>query len=189
MISEDPSLTVRVRLESGKEMTALEIQWAYLEACQEYFVREKTEEPVRDILKLWEKVLGELSRDDESLGREIDWVIKRRLLDRYMKGRHHGIDDPETAMLDYQYHDVDERRGLYNLLLRQGGLERIASDREIEEAMVTPPRTTRARLRGDHIRAALAEHRSFTVDWTYMRLNDSPQETFFWMDPFCATEP
>ena len=189
MISEDPSLTVRVRLESGKEMTALEIQRAYLEACQEYFVREKTEEPVRDILKLWEKVLGELSRDDESLGREIDWVIKRRLLERYMKGRHHGIDDPETAMLDYQYHDVDERRGLYNLLLRQGGLERIASDREIEEAMVIPPRTTRARLRGDHIRAALAEHRSFTVDWTYMRLNDSPQETFFWMDPFCATEP
>ena len=188
-ISEDPSLSARVRLESGKEMTAIEIQRAYLEACQEYFVREKTEASVRDILNLWEKILGELSRDDESLGREIDWVIKRRLLARYMKGRHHGWDDPETAMLDYQYHDVDEKRGVYNLLLRKGEVDRIASDQEIEAAMDSPPRTTRARLRGEHIRAALADHRSFTADWTYMRLNDTPQETFFWMDPFCATEP
>ncbi len=188
-ISEDPSLTVRVRLESGMELTALEIQRIYLEACQEYFAREGTEDSIRDILSLWERILSELSRGDESLGREIDWMIKWQLLDSYRKGRHHSWEDPEMSMLDYQYHDVDEHRGVYNLLLRQGKVVRIALDREIEEAMETPPKTTRARLRGEHIRAALAEHRSFTVDWTYMRLNDSPQETFFWMDPFTATEP
>jgi Putative proteasome component. len=67
-------------------------------------------------------------------------------------------------------------------------VDRIAEEQEILSAMEKPPQTTRARLRGAHIRDAMEHHRSYTVDWTYMRLNDPPQETLHWADPFNAAE-
>lgn len=187
-ISEDPSLTKRVRLEAGQELTALEIQRVYLESCQEYFVREGMTSGVRDMLDLWERTLTELERGDASLGREIDWVIKRQILEKYRERKHGSWEDPAMAMVDYQYHDVHGEKGLYNLLVREGCVDRIAEDAEILLAMDRPPQTTRAKLRGEHIREAMGQHRSYTVDWTYMRLNDPPQETLHWSDPFYARE-
>lgn len=188
-ISEDPTLSVRVRLESGLELTALEIQESYLEACRDFFHKEGTTPAVRDMLDLWEKILFDLSKWNEPvLGREIDWVIKWRLLTRYRDRKGGNWEDPALAMLDYQYHDVHEEKGLYNLLRKAGCVDRIAGDSEILSAMEKPPQTTRARLRGAHIREAMEHHRSYTVDWTYMRLNDPPQETLHWADPFNAAE-
>lgn len=188
-ISEDPSLKCKVRLESGREMTALEIQREYLESCQEFFGREGMSTGVAEMLALWEKTLEELSAGSEDvLGREIDWVIKQRLLERYRERKHGVLEDPAMAMMDIQYHDVHEGRGLYNLLAREGYVDRIANESEIRAAMDCPPQTTRAKLRGEHIREAMDQHRSYTVDWTYMRLNDPPQETLHWADPFCAQE-
>jgi len=187
-ISEDPSLTRRVRLESGQEMTALEIQRVYLESCQEYFLREGMSPGDQEMLSLWERTLSELESGKESLGREIDWVIKRQVLEKYRERKHGAWEDPAMAMVDYQYHDVNEEKGLYNLLVREGYVDRIADDLEIRAAMERPPQTTRAKLRGEHIREAMGQHRSYTVDWTYMRLNDPPQETMHWSDPFCAKE-
>jgi proteasome accessory factor A len=51
---------------------------------------------------------------------------------------------------------------------------------------MSPPQTTRARLRGEFIKAAKAKRRDFTVDWVHLKLNDQAQRTVLCKDPFKA---
>ena len=90
--------------------------------------------------------------------------------------------------LDLAYHDINRRRGLFYLLQRHGKAARVATDVEIFQAKVRPPQTTRAKLRGDFIRAAQAHGRDFTVDWVHLKLNDQAQRTVLCKDPFRAVD-
>ena len=56
--------------------------------------------------------------------------------------------------------------------------------RTIDEAMTTPPQTTRARLRGAFIKRAKERKRDYTVDWVHLKLNDQAQRTVLCKDPF-----
>jgi proteasome accessory factor A len=144
---------------------------------------------IRRVLELWGRVLKSVESEDTTLiDREIDWAIKKRMLERYMD--RHGMDlhSPRVAQLDLAYHDIDRRRGLYNLLERSGLVERVASDIEVFEAKTVPPQTTRAKLRGDFVRRAQERHRDFTVDWVHLKLNDQAQRTVLCKDPFAATD-
>ena len=51
-----------------------------------------------------------------------------------------------------------------------------------------PPATTRAKLRGDFVRAAVAAGRDYTVDWVHLKLNDRTQQTILCKDPFTAVD-
>ena len=51
-----------------------------------------------------------------------------------------------------------------------------------------PPQTTRAKLRGDFIRAAQEHGRDFTVDWVHLKLNDQAQRTVLCKDPFRSVD-
>ncbi|HZR46586.1 MAG TPA: Pup--protein ligase [Candidatus Manganitrophaceae bacterium] len=185
-ISRDLTLKKRVRLEGGKELTAIEIQRIYLEKAKEYVASEEDDEICFDILERWEYVLDELEEDPQRLSREIDWITKKELITSYMDKKGCTWDDPRVAMLDLQYHDVNQNRGLYYLLCRQDLIERIATEEEIQRAVHTPPQTTRAKIRGDFIRFAKEKNRSYTVDWTYLKLNGYWEETILCMDPFSS---
>ncbi|MGB3941475.1 MAG: Pup--protein ligase [Candidatus Manganitrophaceae bacterium] len=185
-ISRDLTLKKRVRLENGKEMTAIEIQRVYLEKAKEYVANEEEDEVAYDILERWEYVLDELEDDPSRLSQELDWVIKKELITSYMDRKGCGWDDPRVAMMDLQYHDVNQNRGLYALLCRQGMVERIATEEDIQRAITTPPQTTRAKVRGDFIKFAKEKNRSYTVDWTYLKLNGYWEETILCMDPFSS---
>jgi proteasome accessory factor A len=63
-------------------------------------------------------------------------------------------------------------------------VERTCDDSEIDEAVETPPQTTRARLRGEFIRRAKERKRDYTVDWVHLKLNDQAQRTVLCKDPF-----
>ncbi len=185
-ISRDPSLREKVRLASGKELTAIEIQRIYLKKAKAYVTSEDADDTSRDILERWEYVLEELEEDPSRLDREIDWIAKRALINKFMDRKGCSLDDPRIAMLDLQYHDIRQDRGLYYLLCRQGLIERIASEEDVLKAMAYPPQTTRAKIRGDFIRFAKAKNRSYTVDWTYLKLNGYWEETILCMDPFSS---
>ena len=58
------------------------------------------------------------------------------------------------------------------MLADRGMADRVCSDIEVFEAMSVPPQTTRAKLRGDFVRAAQEKRRDFTVDWVHLKLND-----------------
>jgi proteasome accessory factor A len=82
---------------------------------------------------------------------------------------------------------VNTRRSLFSVLERKGSVERVANDDDIRHAIVNPPQTTRARLRGAFIKRAKERKRDYTVDWMHLRLNDvaeGTEDAVLCWDPF-----
>ena len=190
-ISHDPTGRRAVRLASGRTATALDIQREYLARAVDFVAEHGAADPEHGrVLDLWTRTLDAIEADD--LGRvdtEIDWVIKRRLLDEYASRHGLGLEDPRLAQLDLAYHDIRRDRGLFYLLERRGRARRVVTDVETFRAKVVAPPTTRAKLRGDFIRAAQRHRRDFTVDWVHLKLNDQAQRTVLCKDPFLASDP
>lgn len=190
-ISHDITGTARVRLANGRELSALEIQCEYLDRVQTFVDRrELSGDPtVQRILTLWRKTLKAVESGDHSLiDREIDWAIKKSLIERYMNKHDLTLSSPRIAQIDMAYHDINRGRGLYYLLERSGLVDRLLGDIEIFEAKSVPPQTTRAKLRGDFVRRAQERRRDFTVDWVHLKLNDQAQRTVLCKDPFISTD-
>ena len=99
-------------------------------------------------------MLTGLEKDPMSLDREVDWVMKYKMLTDYSDRRHIPLSDPRMGMLDLSYHDVNRERGIYYIMARRGLVDRIVTDDRIARAVMEPPQTTRARLRGSFIKAA-----------------------------------
>ena len=137
-------------------------------------------------LDMWEHVVTGLERDPLSLDREVDWVTKHNLIEAFRERHDLPLSHPRVALLDLQYHDISRNRSVFYKLQRAGRVERIVTDADIEEAVDTPPQTTRARLRGEFIRTAKERKRDYTVDWVHLKLNDQAQRTVLCKDPFKA---
>ncbi|HSJ36449.1 MAG TPA: Pup--protein ligase [Acidimicrobiia bacterium] len=183
-ISHDLSCRKKVRLANGRELSALDIQWEYLDRAMRFARSPGFTPQVQRAVDMWEHLLTGLEKDPMTLDREVDWVIKYKVLDRYRSQRNLTMADPRLAMLDLSYHDVDRTRGVYNMMASKGMVDRIVTDAEIANAVRVPPQTTRARLRGEFIRVAKARKRDFTVDWVHLKLNDQAQRTVLCKDPF-----
>ena len=185
-VSRDPTLKKKVRLDDGRQLTAIEIQRVYLERAYDYLSFNSHDPVLDDILAKWTRVLDGLEEDPAQLTREIDWVGKRHLIQSYIDKKGCGWDDARVFLMDLQYHDVKRTRGLYYLMESRNLIERIVDEEAVQRAMSVPPQTTRAKVRGDFIRFARAKNRSYTVDWTYLKLNGYWEETILCMDPFSA---
>ena len=190
-ISHDPSGSVKIRLTSGRTLSALEIQQEYFERASA-FAHERglhADQNLSRVLELWERSITALATGDLSLiDEDIDWVIKKKLLDRYMTKHDLDLSSPRIAQLDLAYHDLSRKRGLFYLLEQRGMATRITRDLDVFQAKSTPPQTTRAKLRGDFVKAATEKHRDFTVDWVHLKLNDQTQRSVICKDPFTAID-
>ena len=185
-VSHDPTCRRKIKLANGRELSALDIQWEYLDRVMRFARSPGFPNQVRLAIDRWEHLLTGLEKDPMTLDREVDWVIKYRLLERYAEKRGLEMSDPKIAMMDLSYHDIDRTRGLYYMLEQRGTVDRVVTDEKIAEAVRIPPQTTRARLRGEFVRAAKAKKRDFTVDWVHLKLNDQAQRTVMCKDPFKA---
>ncbi len=192
-ISHDPTGRKTVRLANGRELSALQIQTEYLDRARDFAERRGlTADPNSihsRVLDLWTRSVRAVETGDLGLvEREIDWVIKLRLLERYMAKHDLPLSSPRIAQMDLAYHDITRSRGLYYLLENRGAVARVSSDLPIFEAKTLPPQTTRAKLRGDFIKRAQERRRDFTVDWVHLKLNDQAQRTVLCKDPFRAVD-
>ena len=185
-ISHDTTCRRRVRLANGRELSALDIQWEYLERVMRYARTSGVTPEVERAISMWEHLLTGLEKDPMTLHREVDWVAKNHLMERYRVRHDLPWSSARLALIDLNYHDVNRQRGLYYKMEHAGLMDRIVTDDAINEAMVKPPSTTRARLRGEFIRAAKEKRRDFTVDWVHLKLNDQAQRTVLCKDPFKA---
>ncbi|WP_375003557.1 depupylase/deamidase Dop [Aeromicrobium sp. CTD01-1L150] len=147
-VSHDPTLTQLVELDDGRTMTALDLQWRYLEHAREFVAREGSDLQSDDVLARWESVLTRLGRDPQECVRELDWVAKLSLLEQYRERDGLDWDHAKLHLVDLQYHDVRPEKGLYHRLEKAGRMERIVTDEEIRAAVTAPPRDTRAYFRG-----------------------------------------
>ncbi len=193
-IARDATGRTPLHLEDGSTVTALEVQAAFCAQAKRWLEqREDAGTPtaeLRRVVDLWERVLAAIeSQDFSKVDREIDWIIKRGLVERYRDKLGGDWGHPKLAQIDLTYHDIRAGRGLYDILLRRGMIARWTQDEAIEHAINHAPDTTRAALRGKFLAAAHRLNANVTVDWTRLKVNRPEPLTEEFLDPFDAEDP
>jgi proteasome accessory factor A len=188
-VSHDITGKGQITLSSGQTMTALELQFEYYRLAQAFSESyDLTDLQVR-ALELWHRTLNAIETENHALiDKDIDWAIKKNLLNSYMLKNGLDITSPRVAQLDLMYHDITQSRGLFYLLERKGMATRISTDAQVEVAKTEPPQTTRAKLRGDFIKAAQDKGKDISVDWVHLKMNDQTQRTVLCKDPFANVD-
>ena len=188
-VSHDMTGRSRIRLANGREVSALDIQYEYLNRAKDFTDANGLDASTKRVLEMWERALVAIEAGNlDKIAREIDWVTKYQLIERYQAKHGLPLSAPRIAQLDLAYHDIRRGRGLYYLLHRDGAVDRVTRDLDIFEAKSLPPQTTRAKLRGEFIRRAQEKRRDFTVDWVHLKLNDQAQRTVLCKDPFRSVD-
>jgi len=149
-VSHDPSLSATLVADGGRRMTALDIQEAYLEAAERHYGDPEDAEALS--LRWWRKVLDALRAGDDAADAWVQWKGKLALLERY---RERGLewDDPRLALIDLQFADLRQGKGLASALLARGSAEPLVDEAAVRAAMTTPPADTRAWTRGRTVSA------------------------------------
>jgi proteasome accessory factor A len=138
-----------VRLANGRELSALDIQREYLARARDFAGRNGADAASGRVLRMWERVLDSVEAGNlDAIAREIDWVTKYQLIERYRATHGLPLSSPQIAQLDLAYHDVNRGRGGYYLLQRNGAVERTVRDIDIFEAKTIPPAPGRYRQAG-----------------------------------------
>jgi proteasome accessory factor A len=119
------------------------------------------------ILDGWESVLDSLGGDQSFAARVVDWVAKRRIIDAHCARHGHHPTSPSARAIDLQYHDLRPDRGL----AARAGMLRVADDDAVARAIVSPPPSTRAYLRGSVIGRGPAAILSCNWDGMVIALN------------------
>lgn len=189
-ISHDVTGTKTVKLANGRELSAFQIQSEYFDKVSDFVDRREIKDPsILQAIDLWGRTLRAFeNKNFDTVDREIDWVIKWKLLDRYMRKHDLDLASARIAQIDLAYHDINTSRGLFYLLERKGLVRTVVSEDQIQSARTVPPQTTRAKLRGDFIARAGDRKRDYTVDWVHLKLNDQGQRTLLLKDPFQHTD-
>jgi proteasome accessory factor A len=191
--SHDPTLSTRARSGSGRRLTALELQFLFLQEATRFVDRGGCEGIVpdcREILRLWEDTLLKLRQKDwPALAGRLDWVLKLRVLRQAMeRNPEWSWQSPELKHLDQMYGSLDPADGLYWAYERAGLVERIVPEGRIRWLVDNPPENTRAWTRTMLLRRA-GEACVDDVDWDRVRIrsHDGNCRTVHLPDPLGHT--
>ena len=166
--SHDPMLRVRAELITGKRLSAVELQSAYLEEVKRHAARGVFEGIVPradEIIALWEDTVTKLARKDwMAAAPRLDWIMKLMTIDRAMDQRPElSWTSPEVKVIDMLYSDLDVD-GLYWSYEADGFAEQLVPAERIAYFTENPPEDTRAWLRSALLRRANPAT-VVSVDW------------------------
>lgn len=188
-LSHDLTGRTPVELKDGRHITGLELQRHYLDAASTYLAKSGSERSETGyVMDLWERTLDAVeSQDTSRIDTEIDWAIKKKILDSTATKLGSDYSHPRIAQRDLAYHDINRNRGVYYLLERNGLARRWVEEESVVEAETRAP-ATRAQLRGRFISAARAAGLDYTVDWVHYKINQQLALSHVCQDPFSTTE-
>lgn len=178
-ISRDPLREWMIPLESGKTISAIDIQTEYMARVKQ-FLKGQNEETDWILLE-WERILEDLRGDFHQLIDRVDWAAKRWLLETFIESEGLDWNDPWIKSLDLAYHNLDPQRGLFFGLLEEGRALRFTTDSAIQLATQNPPRNTRAFGRGDLIHHLIQKPSPYVINWSAFQIKGK--------NPFPMTDP
>ncbi|MGH9001981.1 MAG: depupylase/deamidase Dop [Acidimicrobiia bacterium] len=188
-VSYDLTLREPIELVDGTSMTAVEMQWEYLDRAKKYAEEHGlacigAPEVGAEVLRLWEHVLTGLETDPMTLAHQLDWVAKYRVIDGYRIK--HGLrwDDDRLRAMDLQYHDLRPERSL----AARVGLDRLTTDAEVADAVSEPPVDTRAYFRGKCLQRWAPQIVAANWDSMVFDIGGDPLRRVPMMDPTRGTE-
>ncbi|HEX8076925.1 MAG TPA: proteasome accessory factor PafA2 family protein, partial [Chthoniobacterales bacterium] len=169
-ISRDQDYDWTIELSDGRKISAVDVQRLYLKAAQQ---EHEGDSEHAWLLREWETVLDDLERDVVSASDRIDWVAKKSLLSSFREEEKLEWSDPWLQAIDLEYHNIQPDQGLFYELQRQGSMQRFVSEDDINEAMFSPPETTRAWFRGRAV--AKFNHAISSLQWDEIAFSDRKQ--------------
>ncbi len=152
-ISQDQGRQWLVHLRSQKTISALDIQEQFLDSAMRHCKGQ--DEETDWVLAEWEAVLRDLRGDYQKLVGRVDWASKLWLLESFREAEHLDWGDPMLKSLDLEYHNLNQKKGLYYGLLEEGRVPRLTTDTFIQLAMDQAPKNTRAHGRGELVKHLL----------------------------------
>jgi proteasome accessory factor A len=96
--SRDPWLRTRARLADGRELTALEIQSAYLEECEQALQRGGLPDWAGNAVRHWRQTLEEMARDPLRLAPRLDAYCKLLLYEHELLRAGHDWDELRAGL-------------------------------------------------------------------------------------------
>ena len=179
----------KIELEDGRWMTPVEIQRELKQRALAVVDQSDADKLTTRMLDLWDRALDAVeSGDYSSIDTELDWAIKKRLIDRFVERSGARLDDPRVARLDLAYHDITGN-SLQKRLEGAAQMVRLTDPKKVERAKSIPPQTTRAHVRGNLIAASEEYRRDLSVDWLHLRLDDHRAPNVILSDPFTTSDP
>lgn len=190
-VNQDLSAQVKIPMAHGGELSALDIQERILQRVVDVLgidINDSScDASTRQVIDLWRRALAALrSGDWSSVDRELDFAIKFRLIQEYLKRKQTTLDDPRVARLLLSYHDIGPN-GLRSGLESSGLMRRLTTEEQVQQACIQAPRSTRAHLRSSIINAAETAGIELAIDWVRASRIDDPGRYVLMNDPF-ATE-
>ena len=119
-ISHDITCRRTVRLANGREVSALDIQREYLDRALRYADSQGFPPLEQRALEMWEHCITTIENDPLKLDREVDWVIKYKLIEAFRERHDLALGHARVQLLDLQYHDVSRDRSPFYKLQDSG---------------------------------------------------------------------
>lgn len=162
-ISRDPTGAWIVRLENGKTIGALDIQWQFYELAQTHLggASEETDW----LLESWSFTLEALGSKPEALIGGVDWISKKWLLETFMESEGLTWDDPWLQSLDLEYHNIDPEKGLFFGLSPAKRIGEWNNSVRRSEATAHPPPNTRAAGRAQAVAWFQKSDQPYVINW------------------------
>lgn len=175
-VSQDPTLKRTIRMRSGLDWTALDLQKRYFDLVTD--AADQAGYPLSDVQKLvlseWESVLARMSEDVFSVASEVEWVGKYALLSRQKERLGANWDDPRIVAMDLQWGDLRPDRSLVGALDRAGAVKRLFTPEQVSWAADNPPSNTRAAQRG---KAVASDAGLVGASWTSLVYERGGEDT------------
>ncbi|MBI2637757.1 MAG: proteasome accessory factor PafA2 family protein [Candidatus Sungbacteria bacterium] len=146
LFAQDTSLQATAATEQHGRITAIELQKHYIDLA----LRLKLSPYEKEFIAYWASVLRRLEEDPMNLCRELDWAIKKNFLQSSMARRGYDLQNKKARIIDVTYSELSPG-GIYYRLEGSGNIDTLFAKSEIESALRTPPKETRARLRSDYV--------------------------------------
>lgn len=185
--------TASVALADGRRFTVLGLQEAVLERCEARRAVGLGEAAgSRDLdaaLALARRAVDALrAGDTAAVGRELDWVVKRALLERYLERAGTDWDNPLAQRVELAYHDISATHGLAEGLRTAGLMGSSVSAEQVSHSVTAPPADTRAAVRGAFVAAVEEYGMQASVGWTHVRLDSPPRPQIDLLDALVAQD-
>ena len=134
---------------------------------------------VAEILERWETVLTGLESDPMQLADQLDWVAKKKLLDRYRDRDGMEWDDARLRLIDLQYADMRPHKSVFARV----GMQTLVTHEEAERAVFEPPEETRAYFRGKCLQQFATDIVAANWDSLVFDVGDEPLRRVPMMEP------
>jgi proteasome accessory factor A len=165
-ISRDVTYRWPLKLLDGKSSNAIEVQRSYLQAVRD--VCDLSIPWKAELVADWQSVLDDLAKNPMLCRNRLDWPAKLAMIREFQSAQGLSAEDPWLQSLDLEYHRLDLAEGLYYGLEQSGAMLGVPDETLVKRAMLEPPQTTRALIRGKCIQKFAAAIES--AQWDHVTL-------------------